>query len=79
MNWQEFAESAPDLAALGREVFDEQHLCLVGTLRADGWPRLNPCEIYFVDGELLLGMMPNSRKAHDLVRDPRITVITPQC
>jgi hypothetical protein len=27
----------------------------------------------------MLGMMPNSRKSHDLERDPRITVMTPQC
>jgi hypothetical protein len=59
--------------------FREQNLCLVGTLRADGWPRISANEIYFADGELLLGMMPRSRKSRDLERDPRITVMTPQC
>jgi hypothetical protein len=79
MRWAEFEAAAPELAALGMTGFREQNLCLVGTLRADGWPRISPNEIYFVDGDLLLGMMRASRKAADLERDPRITVMTPQC
>ena len=79
MNWGEFEASAPELAELGLAGFREQNLCLVGTLRADSWPRISANEIYFVDGELLLGMMPRSRKSRDLERDPRITVMTPQC
>ena len=31
-----------------------------------------------VDGELMLGMMRQSRKARDLLRDPRLTLATPQ-
>ena len=79
MKWSEFTASAPELAELGLAGFREQNLCLVGTLRADGWPRISANEIYFADGELLLGMMPGSRKSRDLERDPRITVMTPQC
>jgi hypothetical protein len=79
MNWADFEASAGDLAALGLEGFREQNLCLVGTLRADGWPRISATEVYFVDGELMLGMMRDSRKSHDLERDARITVMTPQC
>jgi len=79
MRWDAFADAAPELEALGREGFGEQNLCLVGTLRADGWPRISANEVYFVDGQLLLGMMPSSRKSKDLERDPRITVMTPQC
>jgi len=78
MKWQDFAEAAPGLAALGREAFDEQHLCILGTLRRDGWPRISPCEVYIVDTELMLGMMPDSRKALDLRRDPRVTVVNGQ-
>ena len=70
---------APELAQLGRAGFGEQNLCLVGTLCADGWPRISANEVYFVEGELMLGMMVDSRKSRDLVRDPRITVMTPQC
>jgi hypothetical protein len=79
MKWGEFEASAQELAELGLAGFREQNLCLVGTLRADGWPRISANEIYFADGELLLGMMPRSRKSRDLERDPRITVMTPQC
>jgi Pyridoxamine 5''-phosphate oxidase. len=79
MKWQDFAAEAPELARLAEEGFAGQHLCLIGTLRSDGWPRISPNEIYFVDGGLLLGMMPHSKKVLDLERDPRITVMTPQC
>jgi hypothetical protein len=51
---------------------------LLGTIRADGWARISPCEAYLVDGDLMLGMMWRSRKALDLLRDPRLTIVTPQ-
>ena len=79
MRWAEFEAAAPELAALGLAGFREQNLCLVGTIRADGWPRISPNEVYFLDGQLMLQMMRNSMKAHDLERDPRLTVMTPQC
>src|SRR4051794_1972773 len=74
MRWDEFAAAAPELAALGEERLREKELCLVGTLRKNGWPRISPVEPDFVDGELMLGMMPQSPKALDLMRDPRITL-----
>ena len=78
MRWDAFVRAAPEMAALAREAFDEQHLCLIGTLRANGWPRISPNEVYVVDGELLLGMMPRSRKVADLERDSRVTVVNGQ-
>ena len=36
MNWADFAKAAPELAALGREAFEEQHLSVLVTLRLDG-------------------------------------------
>lgn len=51
---------------------------MLGTLRADGTPRISPCEAYIVEGDLMLGMMWRSKKALDLQRDPRLTVVTPQ-
>jgi hypothetical protein len=51
---------------------------LLGTIRADGWPRISPCEANIVDGTLMLGMMWQSKKALDLLRDPRLTLATPQ-
>src|SRR5207237_6827688 len=74
VDWDAFAEEAPELARLGRERFERTGVCLIGTLRADGSPRISPIEPYVVRGELLLGMMWQSRKARDLLRDPRIVV-----
>ena len=49
---------------------------MLGTLRANGSPRISPCELDFVDGHLILGMMWRSRKALDLLRDPRCVLHT---
>jgi hypothetical protein len=55
----------------------EKHgLILLGTLRRDGSPRITPVEPLLVDGELELGMMWQSKKALDLLRDPRCHVHT---
>ena len=74
MRWDEFATAAPELAALGEERLRQRELCLVGTLRRNGFPRISPVEPDFVDGELMLGMMWRSPKALDLLRDPRLVV-----
>jgi len=79
VQWSEFAAQAPELANLGLAGFREQNLCLLGTLAADGWPRISVNEVYFPRGVMLLGMMRRSRKSIDLQRDPRITVMTTQC
>jgi pyridoxamine 5'-phosphate oxidase-like protein len=74
MRWDDFAAACPELARLGEERLRERELCLVGTLRRNGWPRISPVEPDFVDGELMLGMMWRSPKALDLLRDPRLVV-----
>lgn len=79
MNWAAFQESAPELASFYLRRLEETGICLLGTIRSDGWPRISPIEAYIVEGELMLGMMWQSYKARDLLRDPRITVATPQC
>jgi hypothetical protein len=79
VNWTEFAESAHELAARGEELLRSSGLCLVGTIRADGSPRISPCEVILEEGELMLGMMWHSRKAMDLRRDPRLIVHSAQC
>ena len=79
MNWLAFERAAPELAAIGRARIEKDRLVLVGTIRLDGGPRITPVEAYIVDGELLLGMMWRSRKALDLVRDPRLVVHTITC
>jgi hypothetical protein len=79
MNWRRFTAEAPELAALGLERLERRDLCLLGTLRRNGWPRISPCEVYIVEGEILLGMMWKSTKALDLLRDPRLTLHTLHC
>jgi len=74
VRWDEFAQAAPELASLGEQRLRARELCLVGTLRRNGWPRITPVEPDFVDGELMLGMMWRSPKALDLLRDPRLVV-----
>ena len=74
MNWNEFAEAAPDLAKAGEERFERWGLILLGSVRKDGTPRISPVEPLIVDGELMLGMMWQSKKALDLLREPRCLV-----
>ena len=54
----------------------EHGVILLGSLRRDGSPRISPVEPVLVDGELELGMIWQSKKALDLLRDPRCQVHT---
>jgi hypothetical protein len=74
MHWAEFDQAAPALASLGRERFERDQLALIGTLRADGSPRISPVAPYLALGHLLLGMEWPTSKARDLLRDPRCTL-----
>lgn len=74
MRWDEFMTACPELAELGEARFRADEVCLVGTLRQDGSPRISPVEPEFAEGHLMLGMMWQSKKALDLLRDPRCTV-----
>jgi len=74
MRWSQFESRCPELAGTDQRRLQERHLCLIGTLRLDGWPRITPVEPYLVDGDLMIGMIAGSRKAADLLRDPRLVV-----
>ena len=74
MNWTEFTEASPELAGLFRERLDKTGLALLGTIRKDGTPRISPLEAGVFEDHLLLGMMWQSKKALDLIRDPRCLV-----
>jgi hypothetical protein len=76
VRWDEFADACPEIADRAADRFRRRELCMVGTLRADGSPRISPCELDFAAGHLILGMMWRSRKALDLLRDPRCVVHT---
>ncbi len=69
MNWSEFAQATPELAELAKLRLEP--LSLIGTLRRDGYPRISPIEAIIMGERLMLGMMWRSRKALDLLRDPR--------
>ncbi|GAB2831862.1 pyridoxamine 5'-phosphate oxidase family protein [Streptomyces daliensis] len=73
-NWSAFAAAEPGLAETAVKRFEPYKHHVLATLRADGSPRLSGIEADFSRGELWLGMMPNSRKALDLRRDPRFSL-----
>jgi Pyridoxamine 5'-phosphate oxidase len=72
--WQEVTTAAPELAEAVRARFDAHRHKVLATLRKDGSPRISGVEATFKDGELWLGMMHESRKALDLLRDPRLAL-----
>ena len=74
MNWRTFRDEAPELATVADEWIVQQHVLLLGTLRADGWPRISAVECDLVGDDLCIGMIWRSVKALDLERDPRLTV-----
>jgi pyridoxamine 5'-phosphate oxidase-like protein len=72
--WNNVMKAAPELALAVQRRFDTYIHKTLATLRADGSPRISGVEASFRDGELWLGMMPDSRKAKDLLRDPRFAL-----
>ncbi|GAA4942822.1 pyridoxamine 5'-phosphate oxidase [Actinomycetospora succinea] len=75
--WTDFAAAAPRIA----EVFTRRHavtgnLCMLGTLRPDGFPRISPMEPRFLEGDLWLVGMPSTAKFEDLRADPRFALHT---
>ncbi|MFI6642513.1 pyridoxamine 5'-phosphate oxidase family protein [Streptomyces sp. NPDC050504] len=73
-SWAEFEAAEAEFADAVRKRFARYKHHVLATLRADGHPRLTGLEVDIRSGELWLGMMPNSRKAQDLRRDPRFAV-----
>jgi hypothetical protein len=73
-SWAEVAAAEPEFADRVRRLFDARRHKVLATVRRDGSPRMSGIEVEFVDGELLMGMMPGSMKAQDLQRDPRLAL-----
>jgi hypothetical protein len=71
-SWKEFARLAPEIAAFGEARF-ESGVAYLGTLRADGSPRVHPVTP-IIGEQLFLFMEPTSPKGQDLQRDPRYTL-----
>jgi hypothetical protein len=76
-SWAEFASAEPALASRVQERFGIRKHKTLATLRKDGSPRISGIEVEFANGELFLGMMPDSRKLRDLERDPRLALHSP--
>jgi len=77
VSWSSFAAEAPRIA----EIFMRRHaatghLCLLATLRSDGYPRISPIEPRIFEDELVVVGMPNTTKFADLGRDPRFCLHT---
>jgi hypothetical protein len=72
--WQDVVDTQPDFAADIERVFEAHKHKTIATLRRDGSPRLSGLELEFNAGDVTFGMMPRSRKAADLRRDPRAEV-----
>ncbi|WP_413758675.1 pyridoxamine 5'-phosphate oxidase family protein [Streptomyces sp. MMBL 11-3] len=73
-NWAALAAAEPELAEAVEERFAAFTHHVLATLRKDGSPRTSGLEVRFLAGELWLAMMPDSRKALDLRRDPRFAL-----
>ncbi|MDT0398481.1 MULTISPECIES: pyridoxamine 5'-phosphate oxidase family protein [Streptomyces] len=73
-NWAAFTAAEPDLAKTVEERFAAHTHHVLATLRKGGSPRTSGLEVRFLNGELWLGMMPDSLKALDLRRDPRFAL-----
>lgn len=76
-SWAEFEAADRALAAQVRTRFAIRKHKTLATLRHDGAPRISGIETEFADGEIYLGMMPDSRKVRDLERDPRLALHSP--
>src|SRR6201996_3182281 len=72
--WRDVEQAEPGFAQRVRALFDAHKHKTIATLRADGAPRISGIETEFQDGELTFGSMPNARKGHDLLRDPRFAL-----
>ncbi|WP_406449057.1 pyridoxamine 5'-phosphate oxidase family protein [Streptomyces sp. NBC_00876] len=73
-SWADFRTAEPDFADTVRQRFEQYKHHVLATVRKDGSPRVTGLEVEFRLGEPFLGMMPGSRKARDLFRDPRFAV-----
>lgn len=74
MSWLAFTQSAPEFAGTVRTRLEAGPYALLGSIRADGHPRISGVIVTFSDTELWLGMPGESLKVADLERDPRMSL-----
>ncbi len=73
-SWAEFIEAAPEFARRVEALFTSHRHHTMATVRSDGAPRISGTEVELDSGELCLGLMPGTRRAVDLRRDPRLEI-----
>lgn len=74
--WADVRHEAPELAERAAALFASGTNKTMATLRADGSPRISGTELE-IGEDLTLGMMPDSRKLADVLRDPRVAIHSP--
>lgn len=76
IDFQELTRIAPDVAEPIAARFAQSGLGMLGTIRSNGAPRVSPIEVGPFEERLFVGMMPNSQKHLDAMRDPRYCMVT---
>ena len=74
MRWTEFEARNEELGSLVRRKILDRGLMLVATVRHDGTPRVSPVNPHVFDGDLCMSLATMTRKASDVLRDPRVLV-----
>ena len=75
--WQDVVDSEPEFARAVQTIFDAGKHKTLATLRKNRGPRISGIEMQLSGGEAWVGMMPNSQKLADVLRDPRIALHSP--
>lgn len=75
--WPEFESTQPEFASRVKALLTRRRHLTMATVRSDGSPRISGIEMGFVDGELIIGSMPDAMKGRDLRRDPRVAIHGP--
>ncbi|WP_028477467.1 pyridoxamine 5'-phosphate oxidase family protein [Nocardia sp. CNY236] len=76
-SWSRFTDEAPHITEIFlRRYRATGNLCLLGTLRADGSPRISPVEPRVFEEFLVIPGMPGTTKFRDLARDSRFCLHT---
>lgn len=76
IDFQELSRLAPEVADPISARFAATGLGMLGTVRANGAPRVSPIEVGPFEDRLYVGMMPGSQKHRDAIRDPRYCMVT---
>lgn len=72
--WGEFERQAPDIAAAGRRLFAKHEIAFLGTVSAEGSPRIHPFVPALTEGRLWAFVMDRSPKRRDLDRSGQYAI-----